>query len=90
MGIDTPTGLKKPGNDTDPWIVGTLREVKKSVEFNTERIGYIKDDTQSIKSWTNEHDVRHRKIDGRLAVVAIGIPIGTAIIILAVSTLLGG
>jgi hypothetical protein len=81
--IDTSPKINKPNDNTDPWLVVTLTKID-------ERQKTIKNDLGTVSKWVGEHDVRHRKIDGRLAIVAIGVPIGTAIIILAVSTLLGG
>ena len=83
MGIDIPKRAEKPNDTTDPWLVMTLTKID-------ERQKTIKTDLGTVKTWVGNHDVRHRKIDGRMAIVAIGIPIGTAVIILAVSTLLGG
>ncbi len=80
---ETNTPIKKPNDTTDPWLVVTLTKID-------ERQKTIKTDLGTVSKWVGEHDVRHRKIDGRLAVVAIGVPIGTAIIVMAVSALLGG
>ena len=83
MALDTPTGLKKPNSDTDPWVVKTLTRID-------ERQQGIKDDMGTVKNWVSEHDVRHRKIDGRLALVGVAIPIGTGIVVWVVTTLMGG
>lgn len=87
---DTPTGLKKPRNNTDPWLVKTLTDLGKTMEFNTERIGNIRNDTKEISDWVKEHDVRHRSIDAKLALVAFGAPIIAGFILFVVQHYLGG
>ena len=83
MVLDTPPEIKKPNDTTDPWLVVTLTKID-------ERQKTIKDDLGTVSKWVGEHDIRHRKIDGRMAVFALAIPIGTAIIVFAISALLGG
>lgn len=83
MTLDTPREIKKPNDNTDPWLVVTLTKID-------ERQKTIKTDLGTVKTWVGNHDVRHRKIDGRLALVAVGIPIATGIILAIIATAIGG
>lgn len=90
MADDTPTDMKKPNHKTDPWLVRKIGDIGTAVALNSQSLETIQGQTSETTAWTKEHDIRHRKIDGKMALVAIGAPAILGLAIWAVQTFLGG
>ncbi len=87
---DTPTNMKKPNHKTDPWLVRTIGQINTNVALNSQSLDTITKQTGETTAWTKEHDIRHRKIDGRMALVAIGTPAILGLVFWIVQEFLGG
>ena len=81
--VKTPPDVGQPNKGTDPWLVATLTRID-------ERSKRTREDIKAIKQWITDHDVRHRKIDGKMAIIGIGVPIATAVVVALVMIALTG